>query len=297
MLSTDPQIFVQSRRGATISRRLHYTQFSDGEMGIIFFGNSMLANALPPRDFAISSRINRLIPDSPGKRPIRAIDLSFGGVSSLSLKQNADRIFRIKPFAVVIQTEVIFPRRAKLKKRSGLVWWSRWTRDRLRAWSIFLKVSLMPSLAVPQKDSKRSKRLLGALSSTTKIDLDLGKKEVISADPFLERAKSFWTNQQISKDTREYLDGTAFIRDAQSRGIRIIILGLPVSETAMRLAGPDYFISRKKAVENLLTPRDIFLQYSNVMKDQYFLDYSHVNENGQKIFYQWLCRALSNELQ
>jgi hypothetical protein len=105
-----------------------------------------------------------------------------------------------------------------------------------------------------------------------------------------------WANQVASVTQPEYAVATNFVRKVSALGIRVVVVELPVSETAARFATKQYLRERSKVIQKLTESGVIHLAYPRILPDEYFRDYSHLNGKGRDECMRWLFPALAQAL-
>lgn len=259
---------------------------------IIFFGNSLLQSALPSQEkdlFTLMARMsaeNRL-------GAVQVMNLAGNGRSPSDLEQLRNEIFSLKPKIFVIQVEMIFPRFDRAQKS-----WIGLSRERLRLWSQFLRATLVVPVVPPDTSAQKNQELLSALSSQAQVDIGILQNHL---DPELDNenlmlARALWSNQTLSIDSVYYKRSAEFIRKAQESGIQVLVLETPISETAARIATKRYFQKRAQAANQLLYGNSKFVRFPRTLPDDCFLDFSHLNSQGQMAFLRWLRSVLAREI-
>ena len=300
VLVIDPIDTEVTRRKSVVSSKLEGIRFQPGELGILFFGNSLLRAALTGEE-ALSNALSEQLGRYDQNR-IRVINLIFGGASPQYLKTVADQIIALHPKVIVMQIDMIvgrkldpeeFVQREVTDKRS-LSW-------RLQYWSNVFQQPLRKYLPMDPEPSVKRRQLLNPLISSTPVGIPFfNSAENISKQRReipLQRAKNMWAGQTLSTTEPDYKICGWFIQEAVDEGIRVIVVQTPVGTTVESLVPKNYFEQRTAIVRGIIKPRlRPPLQYPRILPDDCFNDYSHVNRKGQRLYLQWFIPALAREI-
>jgi hypothetical protein len=231
---------------------------------------------------------------------VRILNLASDGRSASDIQRRADQMLDLNPRLIVLQTEMVVARKARIeKRREGPL---AQERDRVSNWIRYAKAPLVKPL-VADLPGRKQKELLQALSCPARVDIsilqgdDEKKKDLTLEEANLRRARERWADQDLSADSRRYDAARKFIRKAREKGASVLVLEPPVSQTAARFATEAYLQERRELVMALLEPeRHDYLNYPEIMPDDQFLDLSHVTTRGRKAFFAWLAPALAERL-
>ena len=264
----------------------------------VFFGNSLLQAALPSRQTELSGVLYRFAAKQGHRKAVRVVNLAADGRSTWDLNRRSEEILRLNPRIILIQTEMIVPRRVERREQRNVSFGKKeW--DRLHNWIRFARTPLLVTIVKsPPEAGKKEVALRNSLSSQARVDIGIlgNTEEEESDETILHRAEELWSNQAISTSSSEFTNSAAFIQKARERGIQILVVETPVSETAARFATAEYFDLRAATVQQVLGPKDEFLRFPENLPDDHFHDYSHVNRKGQLVFLQWLAPRLAQRL-
>ncbi len=282
----DPMEIVLKERDNKLAQRILRIQIKEGQIGIIFFGDSLIGNALPPGEKYLNIPIARRLKQAGISKPVVALPVTGGGVSFSNLRALADDLIALKPSVIVIQSEMLVPRFIKQPPKQNM-------KERIGTWSGLLSLELLGN--TPQNYEEKPKEWLNQnqfIFGQRKVKAAIERRQ---SDP-QGIAKAVWSGQIVSTKNPEFIAGRELIRSLVRHGIKVIILELPVSQTAVKFAGGNYFKKRTAALDSIIQPGVSRLIYPKVLPDAHFYDYSHMSEAGRRIFIKWFVRALSKEL-
>lgn len=296
----DPTEAEVKRRKHVVSSRLEGIHLQPGETGILFFGNSLLRQALTEEE-TLSHDLTEELQGNDQNR-IRVINLTFGGANPQYLQTVADQIIALHPAVIVMQIDMIVRRSLdpeafatrEVTDKQSLSW-------RLQYWSSVLKQSLWKYLPPVSEPSVKRRQLLNPMGSTAPMGFSLSKREENTEakrqEVYLRTAKNMWEGQTLSTTEPDYKICRQFIRRAVGEGIRVIFVQTPVGTTVESLVPDGYFEKRTAFVRGIIKPKlRPPLQYPRIFPDNCFRDYSHVNKKGQRLFLQWFIPALAREI-
>lgn len=301
VLFTDPTRAEVTRRKNVVYSKLDGIRFQENELSILFFGNSLLRQALTDEQ-PLSKALTAQLGGNDQNR-VRVINLTFGGANPEYLKTIAEQIIALHPKVIVMQIDMMvgkkldpeaFVNREVTDKRS-LSW-------RLRYWSSVLQQPLRKYLPAANEPSVKRRQLLSPLVSAAPMRPALLKKDDNTAkqpaDTYLHMAKDMWEGQTLSTQEPGYKICKRFIREAVDEGIKVIVVQTPVGKTVESLVPKGYFEQRSTFVRAIIKPKlRPPLQYPSILPDDCFKDYSHVNKKGQRLFLRWFLPALAREIR
>lgn len=304
VLVVDPTKAEVTRRKSVVSSKLDGIQLQPGELSILFFGNSLLRQALTDENTLSKALTERLAYNDQNR--VRVINLTFGGASARYLQTVADQIIALHPKVIVMQIDMIagrgldpeeFVEREQAKKEIETV------SSRFRYWSGVLQQPLVKYFPGGFRPSARRKQLLNPLLTPTSIGIPFlrNDEQDISGMKLrelnLRTAKKMWEGQTLSTTQPSYGLCRKFIRKAVDEGITVIVVQTPIGTTVKNIVPKDYFEQRTAIVRKIIKPKlRPPLQYPRVLPDDCFKDYSHVNRKGQRLFLQWFIPALALEI-
>ncbi len=305
MLFVDPKKAEVTRRKKAVSSKLDGIHFQPEELSILFFGNSLLRQSLTGESELARAFNDHYRRSHQSHKPVRVVNLTFGGASPQYLRTVADQIIALRPTAIVIQIDMIigrtmdpeeFVQHEQAEEQVDTVSW------RFQYWSNVLRQPMMKYFPGSLEPSPRSRRLLNPLSSPVQIDIPFLRKDKRIANPrqalALVAAKSMWSDQTVSTQDPRYRICRSFIRKAIAEGIKVIVVQPPVGVTANHLVQEGYFEKRIAAVRAITKPKlRKPLRFPRVLPDDCFKDYSHANEKGQRLFLRWFIPALALEIE
>ena len=283
----DPMPVVFEHRDIKMERAVQSANFKDGETGIIFFGNSLMNHALPP----ITRNLNALLEKELQKRKVNfpkvaALDIATGGVRAPRLHGFADDFIRARPAVVVLQSEMFVSRSRKRNEP-----WSVSARTRLAQWSGILQLRLFGVVANPP-DTKVKHDFLQSNQQNAKVK----ESRHLKTEESLIRAREFWNNHVASIDDPIFVQGKQLVDRFEKAGIEVIVVELPVSRMAAELTSPNYLQDRRRVLQDLKQVGASIISYPNLLPNDYFTDYSHLNHKGRLVFLRWFGPALAEEL-
>ncbi len=288
----DPvRVHIKQRR-EELPKKLEKTKKAKTQTDIVFFGDSLLQAVIPSTEIEMNETLSRVI-----STPVKAVNLAMDGRTPWDLERRSDQILGLNPKIIVIQSDMIVKRRIQREKRLS---YFEVKKQRLKNWISYLKNPLMQPIY--GSSTNKTKKLLNALSSPAQVDIKILKEKSEQDEIKLERihqqrAREHWSGQIIGRNSPEFKSSSRFIEKAFSKGIHIIVVETPISETASRYATEEFLQRRKEVVLSLLNEPDSYLQYPKVLPDRFFDDYSHANARGQKVYFKWLTTELGKTLE
>jgi hypothetical protein len=287
----DPVRFHIKQRRADLPKKLQKVQKAKARTDVVFFGDSLMQAAIPPTETELNAVLSRA-----ASMQVKAVNLAMDGRSPWDLERRSKQILGLNPRIIVIQSEMIVKRRVVREKALG---YFEIKKERLRNWISYVKNPLMQPLS--KGSAKKSKELFEALSSPAQVDIKILKEKSHQDQEnlkqvHLKRAREHWSAQIIELRSSEFKSIGNFIKRAESNGTHVIVVEMPLSETAARFASKEYFAQRKQIVLTLLNDPNAYIQYPKVLPDRFFDDYSHANVRGEKAYFKWLAVELAKRL-
>jgi len=291
-ISVDPEQFENYRRGRLFSKQLGEVNFDQAETGILFFGNSLMQEALPP-PVVISSRFNRIISKTKSDhKQVRAHRVTVPGLPTIELQKHQAEILALHPKIIILQSELFFPNypiKNPPKTKRQLLQIKTY---QIKRWAIVTRMFFIPSMdkiTLPPQTST----LLGAVAGNggEAKSKKLTKEEIENR----QRIMVFWEKREVNKNAPDYLICKRMVDAAHKDGISIAVIDLPLSIRASKTAPPNYLEDRASAIRNLLGPSDFYLRYPEPLPDELFSDYWHLTTRGRAIFFQWMSNKFARE--
>jgi hypothetical protein len=285
LVADDPMKTVVRRSDGVLAQRISQLHFADDETGIIFFGNSLLNQALPVRNETLTWLINNEFRKygHPGKYV--PVEITTGGVNAWRLQALGNQLIDAKPSVIVIQSEMFISRKREKGFNLQLT-------NRIAAWSGVLNLRFFGRV----QNTGNPKVQGGQFPGIEKPGTNTVRRRQVQDDQTLAVAKDLWENQVASPDTPEFIASQKFVKRVLERGIRVVVVELPVSQTAAKFATSEYFAKRTQAIEELTNFGVIHLAYPRILPDDDFRDFSHLGTRGRRDFIRWFIPALTQAL-
>jgi hypothetical protein len=274
MYVSDPMRTVLKRRDDLLLKRVSGLHFNEDEIGVVFFGDSMLDSALPPRQVALNKALVEEFRKNGGLKSISAYEFTWG-MSTMKFREIADELIQARPSVIVIQGDMIVRRILKDRPPPKM-------ENRVGTWSGVL------SLQVFGKSQQQKPK------ETGKLPKEDGRPKKNQTS--LEQARNLWSKQDVNTADAVFVRAQEFIQRLSASGIRVIMVELPVSNTAAIFSTEQYLAKRSAALHSLSKKGVLHFTYPQLLPDDHFGDYSHVNFRGRREFLKWFLPLLSKEL-
>jgi hypothetical protein len=274
MFFSNPMKIVLAQRDERLIKKLSKNQFKKDEIGVIFYGDSLMNAVLPYREAALNTALSEHFTTN-----ISAVKITTGGI--WNLEELSDELIEAHPSIIVIQSEMVVRRNLKNKPRPSLT-------ERIGTWSGALGLKLFGR---SQKTREAPKQFFTVERKPVKIKRRAGKNK-----ESLDVARLIWTNKAVSTTDPVFLMARKFIHRASAAGIRIVIVELPVSTTSADFSSKEYFAKRTAALQSLSKWGSVTFAYPNILPDRYFVDYNHVNPRGRREFLKWFLPVFAQEM-
>jgi hypothetical protein len=274
MYISDPMKTVLNRRDDQLLKRVAGLHFNEDEIGVVFFGDSMLDSALPPKQVALSRALTEEFRKNGGLKSVSAYEFTWG-MSAMKFREIADELIKARPSVIVIQGDMIVRRILKERPPPKIT-------DRVGTWSGVLSLQVFGK-SQPEKPKETGKQ---------RKDDGRPKKNQSS----LEEAQSLWSKQDVNTADAVFVRAQEFIQRISANGIRVVMVELPVSNTAAIFSTEQYLAKRSAALHSLSKEGVLHFTYPQLLPDDHFGDYSHVNYRGRREFLKWFFPLLSKEL-
>lgn len=283
MSIADPMKIVHKKRDDLLSKQLSAIHFDKGETGIIFFGNSLLNSALPVRHkFLIEELAEELRKNGGLKSSISAVEVTTGRISVSKLHEAVEQLIETGPAIIVIQSDII-ARRVFNERQPKIT-------ERVGTWSGVLALQVFGRSQTPKK-KEAGKQLF-----TLKRKMPHARPQQKKGKKALAIARKLWVNQRVNPNDPAFVIAREFIHRLSAKGVRVIVVEMPVSNTAATFASERYLAERSAALHSLSKAGALHFTYPRVLPDDHFRDYSHVNHHGRREFLKWFFPLLSQEL-
>jgi hypothetical protein len=284
MLLTDPMKYVTRRADRVVEKNLAKFHFGHNEIGMILFGNSLLNQSfqLHPRILRRKFFAEMKNAGYQGKR-INPVEITRGGMNAFRLQSLADEMIATGPAIFLIQSEMFVARHRKISVKEQAA-------NRFATWSGLMNLQLFGAAEFHRRPDQKNKNRMGVeVTDRRRFRPNQPRQSQL-------RAKALWSNQVASNVHPEFVAALGFVQKASALGIRVIVIELPVSETAAKFATGRYFHERSEAIQQLTKLGVIRMIYPRTLSDHYFTDYSHLNRKGRDEFIRWFFPALAQAL-
>lgn len=287
MLRIDPRQIEWNRKTRELSKRLTGTHRETSSKSILFLGNSLLQFSLPVSEPRFAAWIESRFRMEGETASVQVLNLTFAGESAESISILADSIFAMHPTAVVVQVDLLFHRNAKDTFH-----------ERMAVWAHLLRLPIDRHMPSESSLATAGERLFGKTPAITAGSRSFQLRKTKHEPVEVRLKQRMWKGYNLSPEQSDYQELVKFARTAQEKGIRIIIIETPMSVTARAVASEKFLEIRYRMAQQVLgADSEKFLLFPEVLPDEYFRDYRHVNARGQQRFLQWLVPELTRNLK
>ena len=283
----DPMREVMERRDAKLSAYLDKVKFDAGQTGILFFGNSLMNDALAANRSAFNrSLASQFQKASVAVDSVSIVEIATGGIGPPRLKALSGKLIKAKPAILVIQCEM-FVQRSRPEGDPA----AQQFRTRLATWSGILQLRFLGE-RVAEKRKEPAKQDFLEIKKRSE-DFEKIRKERNERDLLI--AEEMWEDQIASIHSPVFVTGRQLVEQFEKSGIEVVVIELPVSETAAKFAGPGYLEKRTAVLRELMKSGAVVMSFPRLLNDDHFKDYRHLNRKGRQEFLRWLVPNLAGQ--